>query len=221
MRRDIALCWLLLFTATSIAAGQDAPSAESPANPAAGAPPAADAPAAEANETARRRELERQLSKTLTGATLVGRFNVATGQGQNGDFREDRYDLVSVRKLLGEWWLFRVRIRYGGNDLTVPLTIPVKWAGDTPVITVNQLSVPGLGTYDARVMIHRDYYAGTWFAADHGGLMFGRIERTNPEAADRPTADGDSDRTEPLPPERATPDRAPPEDPPPALPTAG
>ncbi len=39
-----------------------------------------------------------------------------------------------------------------------------------------------MGTYTARVMIYADHYAGTWDAGDHGGHMWGRIERPKPAA---------------------------------------
>jgi hypothetical protein len=65
----------------------------------------------------------------------------------------------------------------------VPLVIPVKWAGDTPVISVTDLSIPGAGTYTARVMIYRDQYAGTWSGVDCGGHLWGRIERAGTTTA--------------------------------------
>jgi hypothetical protein len=57
------------------------------------------------------------------------------------------------------------------------MPLKVFWAGDTPVISLTDLSIPGLGTYTARVMVYRDQYAGTWKAKDHGGHLFGRITR--------------------------------------------
>ena len=73
--------------------------------------------------------------------------------------------------------MFEARITYGEHDVTVPLTLPVKWAGDTPVITVDNMGIPGLGLYTARVMIYADHYAGFWSGGDHGGHLFGVIER--------------------------------------------
>ncbi len=75
---------------------------------------------------------------------------------------------------------------------TLPLT--VKWAGDTPVITLTDMMVPGLGTYTARVLFHRGRYAGTWSASDHGGEMWGRIEKDTDEkknGADKKPADAE------------------------------
>jgi hypothetical protein len=44
---------------------------------------------------------------------------------------------------------------------------------------VENVGFPGLGTYSARVMFHGDRYVGTWQGTNHGGHMFGRIEREN------------------------------------------
>lgn len=125
-------------------------------------------------------EQEAKLSKMLTGATLVGYFTV-TGDGQQEgppSLRGERYDLVEVRKVDNKGnWLFKARIRYGDHDVTLPMTLPVKWAGDTPVVVVDNIGFPGLGTYSARVLFHDGHYAGHWGGGDHGGNLFGTIER--------------------------------------------
>ena len=121
------------------------------------------------------------LEKSLTGATLVGNFTV-TGQAKT-DLNEERYELQSVRHLEGQLWLFQARIRYGEHDVTLPLTLPVRWAGDTPVICVDNMGFPGLGTYTARVMIYADHYAGFWSGGDQGGHLFGVVQRPEKEEA--------------------------------------
>ena len=118
-----------------------------------------------------------ELEKTLTGATLVGNFTV-TGQ-EKSDLTKERYELQSVQHVEGELWLFQARIRYGEHDVTLPLTLPVRWAGDTPVICVDKMGFPGLGFYTARVMIYADHYAGFWSGDDRGGHLFGTVEQTN------------------------------------------
>jgi hypothetical protein len=128
-----------------------------------------------------RATLEKQFEQTMTGAVLVGRYT----SGERGDAaalpREDRYTIVSARKLPGDGdlWVLTARIQYGNKDVTVPLIIPVKWAGDTPMISVTDMAIPGLGTYTARVMFYRGQYAGTWSGVNHGGHLWGRIERAD------------------------------------------
>jgi hypothetical protein len=119
-------------------------------------------------------ELEKQFAETLTGATLVGQFTV-TGVNDNKPLAQDRYTLGTVKKLKNGFWSFEARIQYGDHDVKLPLALPVKWAGDTPVISVTKVAFPGLGTYSARVVIYGDQYAGTWSGSDHGGQLFGRI----------------------------------------------
>jgi hypothetical protein len=84
----------------------------------------------------------------------------------------------------GDLWLFKVRIRYGDHDVTVPLPLTVNWAGKTPVIVVDQLTIPALGTFDARVVIAGARYAGTWQHGEVGGHLFGKIEPAG-ESADK------------------------------------
>ena len=129
-------------------------------------------------------ELEKRFAETMSGATMVGNFNAGSMkpvEGADGEkpkpLKEDRYTLGKVAKLKDDYWLFETRIQYGEHDVTLPITIQVKWAGDTPIITLTDLTVPGLGTFTARVLVYRDQYAGMWVHGDHGGAMFGRIVR--------------------------------------------
>jgi hypothetical protein len=117
-----------------------------------------------------------ELEKTLSGSALVGHFTV-TGEEANGKPASERYELGEVKHLGSNQWLIQSRIKYGDHDVTVPLTLPIRWAGDTPIICVDEVPIPGLGTFTARVMIYRDHYAGFWTGKDHGGHLFGVIER--------------------------------------------
>ncbi|HVU89753.1 MAG TPA: hypothetical protein VHD36_20655 [Pirellulales bacterium] len=117
--------------------------------------------------------LEKDFQETMSGATLIGTFTV---RGQTDKkLNEEKYTIESVKKVGEDKWLFKSRIQYGTHDLTVPLTLDVKWAGDTPVITLTDMPVPGFGTFTCRVLVFRKEYAGTWDGGDHGGHLFGRI----------------------------------------------
>ena len=120
--------------------------------------------------------MEREFQQSLNGATLIGHF-VVTGEKLPSKLNPEKYSILGVKKVKPNHWEFRARIEYGKHDITIPLTLPVYWAGDTPVITLDKIPVPGLGKFTARVIIYQDHYAGTWDGGDHGGLMFGRIER--------------------------------------------
>jgi hypothetical protein len=127
------------------------------------------------------------LEKLMNRATMVGHFTVTGGGEGNqldaggGKLTEERYELGEVKRLESGDWLIQSRIRYGDHDVTIPLTLPIRWAGDTPVICVDDMLIPGLGTFTARVMIYRGHYAGFWTGADHGGHLFGVIEPANEE----------------------------------------
>ncbi|HWE00989.1 MAG TPA: hypothetical protein VG326_01170 [Tepidisphaeraceae bacterium] len=117
----------------------------------------------------------------MTNASLAGQFTI---DGENTAPKKDHYTIVSVKKLRGDLWLFNARIQFGSKDVTVPLVLPVVWAGDTPIITVTNVGVPGIGSYTARVMIFDDHYAGVWSGGPtHQGLLFGRIEHAAPASA--------------------------------------
>ena len=153
-------------------------------SPAAGSGGKTAEPAAAARAPAQQ-ELERKFAEELTGSTLVGNYTV---DGRTGAPSQDRYKIAKVTKIEGDLWRFDAQIIYGKHDVTVPLPLTVKWAGDTPVITLTDMLVPGLGTYTARVLFYRGRYAGTWSGSDHGGEMWGRIEK---EEAGDTTSDAD------------------------------
>ena len=121
-----------------------------------------------------RADLEQKFQQMMSGVTLIGHSASVKDESTAG---EEKYIIEKVSKLGGETWLFNARIQYGSHDVPVPLPVIIKWAGDTPVITITNLTIPGLGTYTARVLLYQDQYAGTWSSIDHGGQVFGKIVR--------------------------------------------
>jgi hypothetical protein len=128
-------------------------------------------------------ELEKALSEKLSGATLVGQFTVSD-VNDGKPLAQDKYQLGKVHKLANGLWSIEARIVYGKNDVKLPLALPIKWAGDTPVITVTTVAFPGLGTYSARVLSYDDSYAGTWSGSNHGGEMWGKIVKADAAKAE-------------------------------------
>ena len=98
----------------------------------------------------------------------------STRDGKPG-VSDDKYDIEKVEKAAGDNWTFYIKVTMQGREMTLPLPIEVKWAGDTPVITLTDKSLPGMGTYTARVVVYKGHYAGTWGGGNGGGKVFGRI----------------------------------------------
>ena len=154
-----------------------------PAEPAARAEPAAAA--AHAEDRAAR---EKWFADLLDNVELVGSF---TTDGKDQPPREDRYTILKAAKGDGENWVITAKVGYKGMSVPVNFTVPVKWAGDTPMIHMTDQKLPGMGAFTVRLMFYGNHYAGTWSASDHGGLMWGRIERpagaTTRRATTRPS----------------------------------
>jgi hypothetical protein len=152
---------------------------------------------AEKPEPLNRAELERRFAEKMTNAALVGHFTDRTRENAKLP-REEKYTLGKVAKLQGDYWLFQARIQYGEHDVTLPLSLRVVWAGDTPVITLDKMPIPGFGTFTCRVMIFGDQYAGTWDGGDHGGHLFGKIvPAENAADAIAPAKEGGSKKSGP------------------------
>jgi hypothetical protein len=107
---------------------------------------------------------EQAFTQQMENCVLVGTFTV---DGQNDS----------------DLWVFTVRIKYGKLDTKLPVTVPLLWAGETPMVSLTNASIPGLGEgFSARVLFHEDRYAGTWQHGKVGGHMFGRIEKAKATA---------------------------------------
>ena len=113
------------------------------------------------------------LEKALTGTKFVGVFTI---DGKEGVPAKEEYTILSAKKAdVGDLWLFKARIKYGNQDVTLPVPVPIKWAGKTPVIEMDNLKIPLLGTFSAHIVIDDGKYAGTWKHGKFGGHMYGSI----------------------------------------------
>ena len=60
--------------------------------------------------------------------------------------------------------------------MTLPVVVPILWAGDVPMIRMVDVEIPGLGSeFGAIVVFDGDHYGGTWDHGEVGGFMFGRV----------------------------------------------
>ena len=124
-------------------------------------------------------DAERQFADRMRNVTMVGTFTVWGREDRTP--RTDRYEIASVEKIGEDRWRFNARMDCCGlNGATVPIAVPMRWVGDTPVILMTDTGLPGMGTYSVRVFFYGDHYAGTWQNPKVGGFMSGRIE---PQAA--------------------------------------
>ena len=119
---------------------------------------------------------ERQFADRMRNVSMVGTFTV-WGREERAP-RTDRYEIASVEKVGDDLWRFNAKMDCCGlNGATVPIAVPMRWVGDTPVILMTDTGLPGIGTYSVRVFFYGDHYAGTWQNPKVGGFMSGRIEK--------------------------------------------
>jgi len=52
-------------------------------------------------------------------------------------------------------------------------------------MVLDSITIPGLGTFSARVVFHDRKYAGTWKHDNVGGHLFGRVEPGNAKPEDK------------------------------------
>jgi hypothetical protein len=162
-RTVLALLAALSFVPLSPAQDQKEPAASSAKQP------------SPAKPTLSQEELEAKFKAMLTNATLSGRW-ASIKDGALGPEKEDKYQIASVGKISGDSWVVNAKLKYNDREFIAPLPVKIKWAGDTAMIIVDNLSMPG-GTrsYSARVMFYENTYSGTWSGGDHGGMLYGVI----------------------------------------------
>ena len=118
---------------------------------------------------------ETAFTERMRNVVLVGHFTLEGRERRDG--LPERYEISSVTKLDGDRWRFNARVKYGRVDTTLPVVVPVVWAGDTPMVSITNVDLPGLGeAFSARVLFYDDRYAGTWDHGNYGGMMYGTIE---------------------------------------------
>lgn len=129
-----------------------------------------------------------EFTKQLSGSTLVGQFTTDDAPADKA-MKPDRYQLATVNHVKDNSFLFV----YVHKGVPIPLTLKVLWAGTTPVITLDDFTIAGMGTFSARVMFHGDRYAGTWQHGKKGGLMFGKIEKPKKPETAKPKSDASTE----------------------------
>jgi hypothetical protein len=118
-----------------------------------------------------------EFEQYLSGTVLTGVFTI-DGKPITA-LEEERYEIKSAKKIDGQesLWEIVARIKYGKKDVEVPVEINVEWVGKTPIMVMDSMTIPGMGTFSARVVFHDKKYAGTWKHDDAGGHLFGRVEK--------------------------------------------
>ena len=120
-------------------------------------------------------DAERQFADRMRNVNMVGTFTVWGREDRVP--RTDRYEIASVEKIGDDLWRFNTRMDCCGVNGEIPIVVPMRWIGDTPVIMMTDTSLPGLGTFTVRLFFYGDRYAGSWQHGQVGGLMTGRIEK--------------------------------------------
>ena len=135
-------------------------------------------PPVAAGDDVEQAQREKKFAEALSGAVLVGTFTIEGVKTDKPPIPE-RYELKSVEKTKNGLWTFTARVTYLKQDVTLPITVPVVWAGETPMVSLSNSTLPGLGNQlSAKVIFDEGHYAGTWQHGKFGGHMWGRIERS-------------------------------------------
>lgn len=129
-------------------------------------------------------ELEKKFAEKMSGVVFSGHYSVDAAAGPPPQM--EKYTISKAAKVKNDFWLLTARMQYGGTDIELPMMLQVKWAGDTPMITLTDLTIPGLGTFTSRVLIYDDRYAGTWQHGKSGGHLWGKLAKAEPKSEPKP-----------------------------------
>jgi hypothetical protein len=120
---------------------------------------------------------EERFKVLFTKSYLSGRWaslkDGALGEEKTGD----KYYIVSAVKGTGDNWTVNARMKYRDQEITMPIPVQMKFTGDVAILEVNNLAIPGGGTYTARLLIYEQTYSGTWKGQRVGGMLYGTITR--------------------------------------------
>src|SRR5215467_5880374 len=77
-------------------------------------------------------EAEKQFQDSMVNVKLVGYYTL----GDKTDLHEDSYVIEKVSKISTDTWKFNASILYNKKEFKLAMNFPVKFAGDTPVISL-------------------------------------------------------------------------------------
>jgi hypothetical protein len=118
---------------------------------------------------------EERFKVLFTKSYLSGRW-APLKNGTLGDERSgDKYNIVSAVKGKGDNWIVNAGLKYRDKEIVLPIPVQMKFAGDVAILEVNNLGIPGGGTYSARLLIYERTYSGTWKGPRGGGMLYGTI----------------------------------------------
>jgi hypothetical protein len=126
-----------------------------------------------------RAAMEKKFEESLTNATMEGYFTI-DGAKTDKPPSKDVYRIESCKKAGGDVWTVTAFI--GHYNVKIPVPVEVRWAGDTPMIMLTDVALPGMkGTFCTRLLIDGDRYAGTWSHDKVGGHMWGKLGKAKDE----------------------------------------
>lgn len=128
-----------------------------------------------AQSSAPSEEQEKQFTSLLANVTLSGRWCLVR-DGALTPERDETYAIVGVQKVSGDQWVVNAQLDYQGQKIVAPIPVRVQWAGGAALMIVDNLAIPGGGTYSARVLFHGQTYSGTWSGGDKTGMLHGIVK---------------------------------------------
>ena len=118
---------------------------------------------------------EERFKTLFTKAYLSGRWSPLKDGALGEERTGDKYNIASVVKGDGDKWTVNAKMKYRDQEIVMPIPVQMKFVGDTAILTVDNLAIPGGGTYTARLLIYERTYSGTWKGQRGGGMLYGTI----------------------------------------------
>jgi hypothetical protein len=174
MKANIAMSVLLVIAATALTAQAQTPEPAKAAK-AESASKKAEEPKATVSQKPLPADSEERFKFLFTKSYLSGRW-APLKDGALGDERVgDKYQIASVAKGTGDNWVVNAKLKYREQEFVLPIPVRMKFDADTAILIVDELTIPGGGTYSARLMIYERTYSGTWKGQRGGGMLYGTI----------------------------------------------
>src|SRR5688500_12737490 len=89
-------------------------------------------------------ELEKRFKELLTDCVFDGHWCMLN-DGKLGEEKSEKYSIQGVTKSGQDVWLIYAKMQYRGKEVSVPVPVKVKGAGNYPVITLDKVSIRRLG----------------------------------------------------------------------------
>ncbi len=117
--------------------------------------------------------LHESFGRLMNGATVSGLLVNST----TGKQTDVAVEIQGLKQLDGvHRWDLQVLKRSGGSGEAVPLEVEVRWEHSTPVLVIENQTLPSVGPFSCRAVVYNHSVIASWKTSEQRGTFSGSLD---------------------------------------------